>query len=482
MDVSSDLNELGRTRICVVSAGVKSILDISKTLEYLETQGVNVVTFRNNEFPAFFTPKSGLETPLRLDSPKDIARCIVMAKRMSLNSGIICAVPVPFHQAGEMKNIELATQLAIRETKEKHIKGRNITPYLLFRINELTKGKSLNANISLIKNNVKIGSKISVEVSDFESSKTRNNDVKRRIAVIGGCSVDRLGKPKKNLPVILKTSTPGKWLQNFGGVGSNIAKVLGRLGHRPIFVSVVGNDFFGLAAIQNLKKNDIDTSGIFILPDSLTSQYTAIHDSNGELKMAIADFSIIEQSLYNFLKTTDFPIYGISTMLMIDGNVDKRVIQHLIKQAKLTETKVWYEPISVVKAVNVLSASKRLEGITLISPNVDELNAICIAAGGSMHETKETRCRFLISIGCKNICLTLGTGGILFVDSHSTSFINAKTIINNENANGAGDNFVGGTISGWLDGLDYKTCILRGILTASVSVRHEETVSSSFNI
>jgi len=263
MDISSDLNELGRTSTCVVSAGVKSILDISKTLEYLETQGVNVVTFRNDEFPAFFIPKSGIKTPLRLNSTKDIARCITIAKRISLNSGMVCAVPVPFHQAGEMRSIELATQLAIRETKEKNIKGRNITPYLLLRINELTKGKSLSANISLIKNNVKIGSKISVEVSVYDSLNVKESDVKRRISIVGGCSIDRLGKPEKNLPVILNTSTPGKWLQNFGGVGSNIAKVLGRLGHRPIFISVVGNDFFGLAALQNLRKNDIDTSGIF---------------------------------------------------------------------------------------------------------------------------------------------------------------------------------------------------------------------------
>lgn len=481
LDISSDLNELGRTRICVVSAGVKSILDISKTLEYLETQGVNVVTFRNDEFPAFFTPKSGIKTPLRLDSPNDIARCIIIAKRLSLNSGMVCAVPVPFHQAGEMKKIELATQLAIRETKDKQIKGRNITPYLLLRINELTKGKSLNANISLIKNNVKIGSKISVEVSILEELKIQKNDVKRRIAIVGGCSVDRLGKPEKNSPVIMKTSTPGRWLQNFGGVGSNIAKVLGRLGHKPIFISVVGNDFFGLAALQNLKKNDVDTSGIFVLPDLLTSQYSAIHDSNGDLKIAIADFSIIEQGLHNFLKTTNFPIYGVSTMLIIDGNLEVKVIQYLIKHARQTQTKIWYEPISVVKALNVLSSSKRLDGITFISPNLDELNAICKAAGGSVSGTKENRCRFLISIGCKNICLTLGTGGVLLVDSHSTTFINAKTIINNQNANGAGDNFVGGSVSGWLDGLDFKSCLLRGILTASLSIKYKETVASCLN-
>jgi len=198
--------------------------------------------------------------------------------------------------------------------------------------------------------------------------------------------------------------------------------------------------------------------------------------------MAIADFSIIEHGLYNFLKTENFPIYGISTMLMIDGNLDVKVIQHLIKQAKLTETKIWYEPISVVKAVNVLSLYRRLDGITFMSPNVDELNAICVAAGGSNNTTKEARCRFLVSIGCKNIFLTLGTGGILLVDSSSTTFINAKTIINNKNANGAGDNFVGGTVSGWLDGLDYKLCLLRGILTASLSIKHAETVSSSLNI
>jgi pseudouridine-5'-phosphate glycosidase len=160
MDVSSDLTELGRTPVTVVSAGVKSILDIPRTLEFLETEGVTVASYQTDEFPAFFTSKSGMKAHCRMDSPEEIARVIDMNTRMNLNSGILIAVPIPEHEEAKASKINSAIDEALRESVEKGISGKDITPFLLERINEITGGESLRANIALVLNNAKVGAQI----------------------------------------------------------------------------------------------------------------------------------------------------------------------------------------------------------------------------------------------------------------------------------------------------------------------------------
>ncbi|XP_074310597.1 pseudouridine-5'-phosphate glycosidase [Silene latifolia] len=162
MDVSSDLIELGKTPVAVVSAGAKSILDIPRTLEYLETQGVCVAGYRTNEFPAFFTETSGCKVPCRLDSPQDAARLIEANMKLKLGTGILIAVPIPKEHSASGTFVESAIQRALKEAREKHITGSAETPFLLSRVNELTGGASLASNIALVKNNAIIGSKIAV--------------------------------------------------------------------------------------------------------------------------------------------------------------------------------------------------------------------------------------------------------------------------------------------------------------------------------
>ncbi|CAN1250597.1 Pseudouridine-5'-phosphate glycosidase, partial [Linum perenne] len=135
MDVSSDLTELGRTPVAVISAGVKSILDIPKTLEYLETQGVCVVGYKTNEFPAFFTDTSGWTSP---DA----------TTKLKLGNGILIGVPIPKEQSASGSIIESAIQKALKEAREKNISGSAETPFLLARVNELTGGASLASSIA----------------------------------------------------------------------------------------------------------------------------------------------------------------------------------------------------------------------------------------------------------------------------------------------------------------------------------------------
>lgn len=160
MDVSADLTELGRTRVLVVCAGVKSILDIPKTLEVLETHGVPVIGYKTNVFPSFFTRDSGCKAPLKMDSDEEIARFVAELRRLQYPGGGLLAVPIPKEQ--EAHNVEGAIQQALKECSEKVTEGRDVTPFLLGRVNELTKGESLKANLALVRNNTLVASRVAV--------------------------------------------------------------------------------------------------------------------------------------------------------------------------------------------------------------------------------------------------------------------------------------------------------------------------------
>lgn len=162
MDVSADLTELGKTKVLVVSAGIKSILDIGRTLEYLETQGVSVMAYQTDEFPAFFTRTSGVKAPLTLHTPTQAAQYLVALRQLNFHSGGILGVPIPEEAEADGAKIEAAIQQALKESEEQKIQGRYVTPFILKRVNELTKGASLKSNIELVKNNTRVASTIAV--------------------------------------------------------------------------------------------------------------------------------------------------------------------------------------------------------------------------------------------------------------------------------------------------------------------------------
>lgn len=161
MDISADLTELGKTNVAVISAGVKSILDIGLTLEYLETLGVPVVTYGQDEFPSFYSSKSKFQTPLRLDSMEEIARMLHTKWSMGLEGGVLVANPVPESLQVDPQVIEDIIEEAIVAINLKGISGKEITPFLLKYISEQTEGESLAANIALIKNNAAFGARLS---------------------------------------------------------------------------------------------------------------------------------------------------------------------------------------------------------------------------------------------------------------------------------------------------------------------------------
>ena len=163
-DISADLEELKMTDVTVICAGVKSILDIGATLEYLETSGVPVITYGSDQFPAFYSRYSGFPAECRLDSTEEIARLIQAKDQMGLKGGILVACPIPAEEEIPFEKIDVVIQQALRECEEQKISGKRITPFLLSRVKDLTEGKSLEANIRLVLNNARIGAEIAANL------------------------------------------------------------------------------------------------------------------------------------------------------------------------------------------------------------------------------------------------------------------------------------------------------------------------------
>jgi pseudouridine-5'-phosphate glycosidase len=164
-DVSADLQELARTPVTVVSAGVKSILDIAKTLEYLETLGVPVYGWKTTEFPAFYTRSSGLEVPLPVWSAEECAAAIAAMHEIDPHLGALVANPIPAQDELEHGRIEGVIENAVQDATDRGIGGRELTPFLLARIVELTGGESLEANISLVKNNARVAAELATALA-----------------------------------------------------------------------------------------------------------------------------------------------------------------------------------------------------------------------------------------------------------------------------------------------------------------------------
>lgn len=168
MDISADLQELAKTDMTVVCAGAKAILDLNLTMEYLETMGVPVLGYQTEELPAFYTPDSGLKVNFKVDSAEEMAQIIKEKRQNNLSGSILLCNPIPADFAADKKVIDKAITRAIHQAKKDGIKEKEVTPYLLKRITEITKGKSLEANIHLILNNAKVGAQISKEYAKIK--------------------------------------------------------------------------------------------------------------------------------------------------------------------------------------------------------------------------------------------------------------------------------------------------------------------------
>jgi pseudouridylate synthase / pseudouridine kinase len=433
LDISADLVELGRNNnIMVVCAGVKSILDIPRTLEYLETQGVAVIGYNTDEFPSFFTRKSGLSVPMRLNTIDECSNWILTNKSLNLNSGSILAVPnsEPFQDEAF---IDQSVNQALNELEDLKLNnptftGKEATPFLLKRVNELTGGNSLKSNIALVKNNAHIGSKIAAATARTLSrnyctaASNRRNEQNRKqnlpVYIFGGSTVDLVGTPVIQNAKLANTSTPGIVRTSYGGVGRNIAEALGRCfknGNKPDhltdnhcnikFVSFVGDDTYGVAILEQLSKLEIDITDVHVTSECSTATYQAILDSSGDLYVAIADMQIMDMmnmrnidSIFNSSSDSNgaekYPKPFINTatkpyLVIIDGNLPNDVFQHICKRWNDLSVPIWFEPTSIEKAK--LASVENIKFMNFISPNLMELKMIynevkCISQCNHNHD------------------------------------------------------------------------------------------------
>lgn len=162
MDISADLEELGKTNVTVICAGAKSILDLPKTMEYLETKGVPVIGYQTDELPAFFTRQSGIKLNSSSKNPDNIARICKIKNDLNIEGGVVIVNPVPKEDELPKSYIDGIIEEAVKEAETQGISGKDSTPFLLSKIVEKSEGKSLNTNIKLVENNAVLGAKIAV--------------------------------------------------------------------------------------------------------------------------------------------------------------------------------------------------------------------------------------------------------------------------------------------------------------------------------
>ncbi|KAK5707118.1 hypothetical protein LTR17_020990 [Elasticomyces elasticus] len=357
-DISADLTELGRTPVAVISSGCKSFLDIPRTLEYLETQGVAVYTFADGrrseiDFPAFYSRDSGVLSPGVVLDEVEAASMLHAHFSLGLQSGLHFANPIPEEFSIPHAEMEVTIEQALEEAEAAGATGSEITPFILTKIKELTGGDSVEANKALVEANVVRGTKLAVELQKLETEGEEQDRPETQASSFGsnytttGVSLkvntpsappslataerttiaEPLLDPTASLEVgsapnvfvagslnvdlscdfsprssssghspELKTSNPATISQSLGGVAHNIARAAHLMGANVQLCSAVGDDLSGKAALEALTAGGMSDAGVKVMPDTRTSQYVAINDGRKDLVLAMADVSILEDT------------------------------------------------------------------------------------------------------------------------------------------------------------------------------------------
>ncbi|KAJ3790942.1 indigoidine synthase A-like protein [Lentinula aff. detonsa] len=421
MDISADLQELTRCPVGLVSSGVKSILDIGRTLEYLETLGVPVVSYGpTKEFPAFFTPKSGFEVPWNTESPSIAANILYTQTQLGMQNGALFAVPIPDKYEAAGAEIQLAVDQAVAESEANGIskRGKEATPWLLNRIGELSKGSSLESNVALLENNARIGGEIAVEYQKLVEEQPHSSDSmtvgprpiskpstqlrlpaskatpfaasengNASLLVFGAAAVDISAKAFEAASnSALGSTVPGNITVSLGGVARNIAEASHRVSPKDsvLLVSPIGDDSFGQLLTQESENHGMRTDGLLLQKDQRTAVCNMIMDSQGGLTTGIADMAILDKAQLE-IKAIELIEQMKPTVVVMDGNCSSEVISTVAGLCTRHGIKVFFEPTSVVKSTRILKAvettiSSSTSPIDFISPNLIELQEIFAVA------------------------------------------------------------------------------------------------------
>ncbi len=508
MDISADLLELSRTPVVVVSAGIKSILDIPKTLEVLESNGVPAVVYQSDEFPAFFSPHSGVAAPTRMDDCDMIAAAYWAARGLNLSHGMIVAVP-NHDPAGAF--VEQAIQDALEEAEQQNIHGQAVTPFLLKRIAEKTKGDSLRSNMALVQRNAVVGADIAIAISKQQKQQAGSSSPKRtipegnnppitKIVVVGGIVQDIVARPAPGEPLILGTSNPGRCTESDGGVGRNIAEALGRLGSQPVLFSAVGNDDRGNSMLQRLR-TDCGVIGIDdtvrIVSGEHTATFLALLNDAGDLHTACADMNVLTK-----IEPPSDETLQQAEMVVFDANPPVKVLRETARRAVALGVKVAFEPTSVPKAKAVARDPSFLSFVTYAFPNYDELVAMVMASESASqldndHNNNNNNMAKLLDdekyyehvqiLASKllgkmreesHVLVTLGEKGAVLCSRNGNPRFRhfpAQTGVKVQNTTGAGDSMCAGFLHALLQGRNENDAVLVGMKAAVLSLQSSET-------
>ncbi|XP_076281429.1 uncharacterized protein LOC143209541 [Lasioglossum baleicum] len=397
LDISTDLLELGRTPVAVVCSGVKSILDIEKTLEYLETQGVPVIKIgETDRFPAFYCRETLQETktPHRISTSKEAADILKAQMELGLRTGLLFVVPIPEQHALDPKEMESAIGKALEAAKHKGINGKNVTPYLLEEVNKITHGQSLQANMALIENNASTAAEIAVKFAE-KNQHCWNSSVlhcmlkpKENPVVIGGAVMDTVLQVKESVIRDDGRTHAGRSRESCGGVGRNIANALINLGlNATRLISVVGNDQPGEAIIKSLGDGGWTVEQ---LSNMTTARCTVIIDGKGECHFGVGEMDIFASITPDVVKKHRSHLENAS-FIVLDGNLPLNTIKYVLDLATDSKIPVWYEPTDVKKATKIFEAETQWKNVLhFISPNRNELKAIAKYLGVSVPEDKSS--------------------------------------------------------------------------------------------
>jgi len=402
LDVSADLAAVAASKVAVVCSGVKSILDVRHTLEALETLSVPVLTLGSSRFPTFFSAASAdeLESPLRVDSVDDAAAVFAAQLELGLG-GLVLAVPPPEPLPGAEALIARAVS-EMAGAPRAETEGKKATPWLLHRVGELSAGQSRSSNVGLLLNNARVAARVA---KAFAAQRRRSMST---VTVVGGSAVDV--RARAGGALVRGTSVPGQVRVEAGGVGRNVAAVVGLCARalnkpRPLLVTALGEDDH----VVRKSLNDCFVRLERCARDAPTPRVVEMHDATGELVFAVADFRArVEEEDVHALQG--------GGVVVVDGNN-----RHLVRLLRRVSSKLLFEPASAAKAFLEDDALACLDGAT---PNERELYAMAAGRGGSdvaeqARFVLDAMCRggdrdqfLLVSRGARGVSLFTSTGAL----------------------------------------------------------------------
>ncbi|KAJ6509487.1 indigoidine synthase A-like protein, partial [Mycena vitilis] len=403
MDISADLHELTRCPVGLVSAGIKSILDIGRTLEYLETLGVPVIPYSNTrDFPAFFSPRSGFQSPWNVNDPAVAARMLYSQWQLGMENGALIAVPIPEEYAQKGEAIQQAVNQAVLESDENGMskRGKDVTPWLLARVAELTKDESIESNIALLKNTALIGGQIAVQYQILADQATSSGKtyavtggslqvetssipahVPAKVVVVGSAALDISAQTKAMISGVgLHSTSPGTVTMGLGGVARNIAEACHRVGTPALLIAGVGSDSWGRILSDETKAIGMRTDGFMIMESKRTAICSLFLDGSGNLGGGVADMAITEKLDAGLILQEISR--NMPEVVALDGNLSSQTIQEIVDHCVDQKIPVLFEPTSITKSERILPALEESmkkgfdAAVSFFTPNLLELRHI----------------------------------------------------------------------------------------------------------